>query len=239
MSQLNKFESNKLHYGKYLYKLQIKNPLSPIFRTEFNKGKSHSRKKLDEYQELIQNGDPLTITRWRHEEVISDNFYFDAETIYNFIQIFSDDLKIRCEGSWSLILYSNDKDSLISLSKKIKMNECDFYEPNPDYAPLLTNNKVVLIDSPSEWIYKVYFKCSVKNKVDPGFANWIAGNSEKIKIGDTTLDNVKRGGYLNDHYFYVKTDKILSLIRLMIGHNIRRIEKRVYKGDIDKYNYAK
>lgn len=238
MKLLNKFETVKLHYGKYLYKLQIFNPLSPIFRTEFQNGKYNARIKLDEYKSIIDSGEMITVSRWRYEEPVSDNYYFEAEHIYKFIQK-AEDLKIRIEGMGSMILYSNSKDELLDLSKSIKMHSVNFWEPSPEYADIISSNsKIVVLDNPSEWKYKIYFRCSMKNRIDSKFADWIKNNLDKVKIGPVTLEGIENSGYLNDHYFYIKNDKVLSLIQLMIGHNIRRVEKRVYKGDLDKYNYA-
>ena len=41
--------------------------------------------------------------------------------------------------------------------------------------------------------------------------------------------------YVNGLYFYVRDEKVLNLITLLIGDNIRRVQKLVWIEELDKY----
>ena len=72
------------------------------------------------------------------------------------------------------------------------------------------------------------------DKIDPNFYKWIVNNPSKVKVGDTCLESIKKGQYVRGFYCYIKDDKILSLIHLMIGAQIARIDNIVYKAVKDK-----
>ena len=39
------------------------------------------------------------------------------------------------------------------------------------------------------------------------------------------LQEVKNNGYVNGMYFYVRDEKVLQLIQIIIGGNIKRVDK--------------
>ena len=48
---------------------------------------------------------------------------------------------------------------------------------------------------------------------------------DKCKAGPKFIDLVANNGYVNGMYFYVRDEKVLQLVQLIIGGNIRRIDK--------------
>ena len=60
------------------------------------------------------------------------------------------------------------------------------------------------------------------------------GNQNKVKIGQVCLEEIKNNGYVRGFYFYVRDEKVLRLVTLMIGNSITRIDKIVCKANIDK-----
>ena len=58
--------------------------------------------------------------------------------------------------------------------------------------------------------------------------------TDKSKIGPVALDCISKSGWYSGYYFYLRDEKLLSLIMLLVGNNIRRVDKLVYSGNIDK-----
>lgn len=232
--KLQLFETKKLHYNKYLYKLQLRNPLNTIFRSELQKNGpfSFTREKLDELTDLYRRGEPLTREVFRTRKEVSIDEYLDAKDIYTILKS-SNDYKIRVEPWPVMIIYSNDRDLLIKIANKIRSDNVSFWEPTLETASILVNeSNTILIDNPTDFPIRVTFNT---NKVPIEFANWLRSNRDKSRIGDIALSSIETGGWCNGLYFHVRDEKILNLINLIVGRSIRRVDKLIYKGNIDKY----
>ena len=73
------------------------------------------------------------------------------------------------------------------------------------------------------------FKSLFKNpaQIDISFSNWLIANSDKSRVGDKTLVSIQQG-YVSGSYFYVRDEKILIIVQMLIGNTIQRIDKLVY-----------
>ena len=232
MNLLKFFETQKLHYGKYLYKLVLANPLSSIFRTELQKSGDlvYAKVKLDELNERYSRGEVLTKDVWRTTLVIEETEFLDALDIYNNLKSF-DDYKIRVERGSFMWLYSNNKELLLLLRNKMRSSAKEFWEPAEENINFLKQEKnVVLVNSQPDFPLRVWLGY---NKIDPALANWLENNKDKSSVGNKTLQNIKNG-WCGGNYFYVRNEKVLIMIEMLVGHNIQRIEKLVYKPNIDK-----
>jgi|TARA_B110000503_G_scaffold55083_1_gene88428 hypothetical protein len=232
MNSLKFFETQKLHYGKYLYKLVLANPLSSIFRTELQKSGNlvYAKVKLDELNEKYNRGELLTKDVWRTTSVIEETAFLDALDIYNNLKSL-DDYKIRIERGCVMWLYSNNKKVLLLLCNKMRSSAKEFWEPTFENVDFLKEEKnIVLVKSEPEFPLRVWLGYK---KIDPALANWLANNQDKSSVGNKTLKNIKTG-WCGGNYFYVRNEKILIMIELLVGHNIQRVEKLVYKPNIDK-----
>jgi len=226
------FETKKLHYNKYLYKLDIGNALAAWFRTEFQKGQlQYIKDKLDECQKFYDDGEIIYRQAFRAQVPISNQDFLDAKTIYKKL-LLAEDYKIRVDSWHSLIIYSNDREFLTDIGSNIDAIDVTFWEPKEENIEILKNTKsIILVDSEPEFKYKVIFNYK---RVDPNFGNWLEKNNNNlIKVGKKTLSNVK-SGYAFNNYIYVKTKKVLSLLNIMAPNNIRSIEELVCKHNIDK-----
>ena len=120
--QLKLFESNKLFYSEYLYKLVFRNQLNVIFRGELQKKEklSFARSQLDTLTEQYRNNLPLYKKAWRTDVSVDINDYFDAMTVYNTLKK-TDEYKIRIDP-YSLItlfcevIFMNDAKSILEIS---------------------------------------------------------------------------------------------------------------------------
>ena len=227
------FETKKLHHGKYLYKLVLFNPLASIFRSsDQSKKLEYAKNKLEELNEKYKHNEPLTKQSYRSSTPISNDAFLDAKDVYSALKK-SNDYKIRCEST-TLGIYSNNKTMLMKLANKMRVSSKEFWEPASDAVDLLSRREnTVIVNYPSQFQYQVHL---AYKRIDPNGYNWLKSNPDKVKVGPKTLRDIGNG-YCNGSYIYVRDDKILSLVEMLIGHAIRKIDKIVYKGDIDKYKY--
>lgn len=219
---LNKFNTIKLFYDEFPYKILVRNRLSYIFR---EKNLSNAKTELDALQQKYERGEPLVRSSFRREEIIDHDTFIEAKNLYiEFCK--QKDFKLRVEAP-NMQIYSHDYNWLTLLSNKIK-STIEFWEPLDATVQSLEKN-VILINAPSEYEYKVTLNLGV----DPALANWIRSNPGKAQAGKVCLDTIENNGYTKGYYFYVRDSKVLQLLNLFIG-KVQRIDKLVYTSNIDK-----
>lgn len=220
---MNKFETLKLFYNRYNYKISIKNSLGSIFR---DKNLTFARDELDKLQYMHEGKDyPLTILRGlRTINVPFDDFLTAKFLLSEFEK--QQDYKLRVENP-DLSIYTNNKSWIESLLENRLLNVYGVYYPSPDTT--LEKNTIIM-DHPFPYEYKV----GLKDRVDPTLARWIKNNKDKVKIGPVALRTIEQNGYCRGFYFYVKNDKILQLVNIMINGSIARVDKIISRANIDK-----
>jgi len=226
------FETKKLHYNKFLYKLAIPSQVAGYFRTEFQRdgSLSYARKKIDVLANVYDNKKSLIEVPWggggRFYEKIPVDHYYDAIDIYRHLKNKSDEYVIRCE-SWSLIVYSNNRKLLISLANKLRSRHMEFWEPDPENIDtLLTGDNIILVNKPPKYEYKVVLG---KKKGLPSLASWIDANPKLAKIGDVAKEECYNKGWVKGYYFFVRDKKTLLVAQMLVGDNITKIYKLVNK----------
>tara|TARA_B110000503_G_scaffold138300_1_gene224234 strand:- start:75 stop:773 length:699 start_codon:yes stop_codon:yes gene_type:complete len=232
MNKLQVNETNKLHYGKYLYKLKIYNQLSHIFRTELQRnGKlSYAKQRISEYFLSHKNGDYIYRNNWGVKTHIAPETLIDANEIFKVLKLSSDYL-VRCE-THTIIVYSNNKTLLLKLANKTKYARPELWEPAATNIDFLKNNtNVILIDKPSLYPFKISFG---RKKGKPELAKWIKANLDKVQAGVILLKNLEDSGWIQGQYIYARDEGIVFLIQMIAGDNITRIDKLVYKANLDK-----
>jgi len=230
MSTYHKFRTVKLHYGKYLYKLQLHNLLAHIFRTDFQRGGklSYAKDNLNTYNAMLESGNVVKRSRWT-TSIIPNTHLDDANTIYKKLR-FGKDYLVRVENN-TLILYSNNKKFLTNIADNLKIQPVDFWEPDESISSYLKNNeKVIIVDKPTDYMYKVTFG---RKRAKPELATWLDANTDKSKAGRIFKENCKNNTYINGQYVYLRDDKVLFLLNMIAGDNVTRVEKLVYRYDID------
>jgi len=224
---LKNYETNKLFYGTYIYKLTINNGLSVIFRY---KNLSYSREVLDKLQHQYEHGQPLLYSRFYRQSPVKEHSFLDARKLYIFF-CKTDDYTLRIEGS-VLSIYSNSKEWIYGIKNSLNAaNLLEFWEPNPDHITHLVPNTII-VPSSNGYGYKVTFGSGMGNT--SGFANWAKNNLKQVKVGPVLMNNLERNNYVADMYFYARDENTLNLCQLMLT-NIRRIDKLIVKSDLDKY----
>lgn len=227
------YETKKLHYNQYLYKLSISNQLAGYFRTEFQKdGRlDFARQRLDELNKHYDIKSRIIIIPWsyttRFQNEISVEDYWDAVDIYRYLKT-KNEYKIRCEMH-TLIIYSNDRSMLTTLSNKMRTSRVEFWQPDPaNIDTLLTNDNIILVNSIPKYEYKITFG---KKNGSPALANWIENNPTLGKIGDATKEYCKNKSWVKGLYFFVKDKRALLMVQMIVGDNISRIDKLVYNAE--------
>jgi hypothetical protein len=232
-------ETKKLFYNKYAYKIVIYNRLASIFRSELQRGNklSFARAELDRMHAEYDNGVPITKRVFRSDTIIPTEDFFDAQDVYKILKKSSNEYMIRIGIGNDLIIYSHNKEFLLSIGKKVRSTNIKFYEPHVDIKEFLEKNKdVVIVKNQPKFPIKVILGRKKSNLID--LANWLKLNHDKSKVGNRTLSSLEEGLYVDGLYFYVRDEKVLQLVYLMCGDNIRKIEKLVWQHEIDKYKYG-
>jgi len=209
--------------------------MNTIFRTEHQKdGKlGYAQKQLEIATLQYENNLPIYEVRFRATVDIPVTDYLDAKDIYKTLMKM-DDYKIRVDPWRSLTIYSNDKESLVDLRKKLRVSVCEFWEPETEIANLLLEaENIIIVDTPVEFPYKITLG-RPKKGTSYELGNWLKNNTDKSKVGKKALQEFLRNGWTDGLYFYIRDERVLMLVQMMIGNKIRRIDKLVYIGNIDK-----
>jgi len=210
-------ETKKLFYNEYPYKLGVFNPLAHIFR---EKNFKFARDVLDQLQLSYERNESLTLGSFR-KKTYDVNKFQECKWLFKELST-RDDYKIRIEYP-CLQLYSNNKEWLEYIASKVE-SPLEFFEP-----PVLLPKNTILVEKPT--IYK--YRITLSSKPDTSLAKWIEANPKLAKAGPVFLEEVANNGYSKGLYFYVRDEKVLNIVGLMLGRG-GRIDKIVCKQDLDK-----
>ena len=197
-----KLETTKLWYNRYLYKIVVES------RNHWPAWRFRSASKWLQFDE-------------------HPNPDFDSDQSIHFainkLLREADDYRSRAEGR-SVSIFTNDRKLLENISSIAGDRIEEIWEPNPETQHLLKDAYTIVVkEEPSHPI-----RVMLNDKtISTDFSKWIDANSDKIRIGDDSYRAVKRGWMTGGLYFYLRDDKILSLVNLMISGNIRRIDRLV------------
>tara|TARA_B100000925_G_C21968054_1_gene456541 strand:+ start:298 stop:981 length:684 start_codon:yes stop_codon:yes gene_type:complete len=226
---LQRLQTTKLFYNKYVFKLRLKNELAAIFRG-MNLG--WAKTKLDEMQRDAEAEIPIKspFRAWRGESKnISIETFMDNCVIYTALQKNKDHCMVRVENQ-KLDIYSNENIWLEELADKI--GAIELHEPANDEKLnfLLENKNTQIVRGKVDWPYKAF----LSKKIDPNFVNYCEANSHAIKIGAKAKQAITKGYYVEGFYFYTKDEKYLMLAKIALGGRITKIVKYISEADLNK-----
>lgn len=208
-----------------MYKLVIRNELALLFREKNYVWAKYSLDKLQ--SQLEQGAEVLHFVRGQRYETISIPAFLVAQKLFHEFTNF-DDMKLRIQHPWMQI-YSNDIKWLKSIVKKVPDSCEELWEPSKSNMNLLEANTIISYN-----IKDYQYKVTLGNRTCPNFINWVDSNLDKIKIGHKTYDAIAHNDYTKGLYFYIRDEKVLNLINLIIGPAAQRIDKIVYQTKTDK-----
>ena len=200
----------------------LRNQLAHLFR---EKQWAHAKNSLDRLQHDFENGIPLQWIRGRIVETVDSRQLQEAQVLFNELYR-RDDIKLRVENP-RMQIYSNDEKFLERLSGKL-LNCLELWSVSNE-VELIPENTIVL-NRPTPYEYRV----TLASWTHPELANWISNNLDKIKIGSRCLNTIKVGGYTQGLYFYVLSERYLSMLQLVSHKSIQRVDKIIYKQKLDK-----
>lgn len=220
------FETKKLFWDEYLYKLVVHNRLAVIFR---NQNLSHAEQVLLPIREQYAKGLPLALSHYRRLDFLKESQYLDAEKLFHLLSL-ADNYRLRVESS-TLNLYSNDSAWLESISTALTAdNVTAFWKPKASCIEHLLEKTIILQEK-----INYQFRVTLGNKRgNAEFAAFAGKNPHLIRIGSVLKKGMATAGWVNGMYFYARDERVIQLCYLMLD-NIRRIDKVIYKQDIDKY----
>jgi hypothetical protein len=214
---LRKQVTEKLFYNRYSYKLVCRNDLANEFR---NNRLHHVGKLLDSLQLSYESNLPLQLERYRIIQVGIPSFE-DAKLIYNELKN-KKDYRLRISFK-ELTIYSNKKEWLYNLGSKMRQG-LEWWEPQSELTPLTPG--FTYLKRPIPYEYRLY----IKGRLSDEAVTWLlTNNNDKVKLGPTLIDYLQEGNKirLDDFYFYVKSDRVLTILRLLMPGSIRSINKVV------------
>jgi hypothetical protein len=181
---------------------------------------------------LLDNKNEVSITRWKNA---TRQNLVDAKAILDKLMATDVDYKLRCEA-YSLVIYSNNEDTLTDIANDLSY-ECraKLWKPEKTAEEFLLNNKnTVVSKNPVEFPYKVYLKHDSSRQSYDALVKWLNSNTDKCRVGRSTLQNLENNYYFSGNYFYVKDTKVLMIIEMVAGKIIGKIDKVIHIDDIDK-----
>jgi hypothetical protein len=222
---LKKRETHKLFWDEYLYKLVIHNKIARIFR---NKNLSYAKQALVPLKEAHDSGLPLNFVKSKRQDFIKEDQYLDAEKLLNHFST-ANNYKIRIESA-TLTVYSNDKLWLETVANSLTpRNVYEFWEPSSTSITHLIKNTVILEE-------KINYQFRVtlgSRRGNLGFAQFAKKNPHLVRLGPKLLKEMENEGWVSGMYFYARDEKVIELCHIMLD-NMRRVDKVIYKQDIDK-----
>lgn len=225
-TRLKLCETTKLFWDEYPYKLVLKNKTAHIFR---NKNLSYARQILDKMQTSYVENQPLCLTRGFRMDTVTEQQFLDSKKLLHFFSS-RDDYRLRIELAY-LSIYSFDLSWLNTISKSLGPGSVkELWQPGSNTANLLSKNTVILQENLG---YNYRITLGRKSSDTSAFANFVRSNSHLVRVGPVLMNELENNGYVNGMYFYARDDKTIQLCHLMLD-NIRRIDKIIYKHDVDK-----
>lgn len=128
----------------------------------------------------------------------------------------------RGEGR-SVSIFTNDVEIINDLKEKWHKDLKEIWRP-PAHLKNKLKPGTIFVKTPKEFNIKVNFN---SKKVLEGFKNWIDANPDKIVIGKNAQWRLDRQYPMTGYYFYLKDEKVLSLVNLLISGNIKRVDRLV------------
>lgn len=203
------FESSKLFYGKYLYRVSVlsksTSPLTGPNGLSYKKRTHNLKSKLED----ILYHDIGVDFRTRGEMNKVSVFLNDREGLKSFIK-------------------------KISKSKKEKI--VDIQKPKFGLEKYFEQHKNLII---TEEAPKFPLRCTFggKNFDSESFYKWIEANPDKIYLSIELRKDFRRfkNPVLSGRYFHVKNRKTLEMIEFIIGGSIRKVEYLASENELKEH----
>lgn len=145
----------------------------------------------------------------------------EIEHLYEIVK--EDDCRTRGEGS-HVSVFTNNRKLITEIQNTFSDTVEEIWQPDPLRIHILKQPNTILVKNPARHPIRVTMN---NNPISSDFTQWIDANPDKVTIGNTAYRAIKRGWMVGGLYFYLRDDKILNLVNLMIWQNIQRVDRLV------------
>ena len=159
---------------------------------------------------------------YRRHAARRDHHFQIAQTLLTEFTNQRNDYTIRVERP-VLSIYTNSASWFDLLVNKITDID-EVWLPSEKSKKLLEEN-IILVEEEPVYQYKV----SVGSQVSSSMYEWFTTNPDKVKAGPKFLETIKNKGYTAGFYFYCRDEKVLRLVELVLGGEIKRVDKFIVK----------
>lgn len=214
--------TKKLFYRKYPYKVELK-----------CEGANYVRLRgIDNVIRSCENNESLHGTRysWRlTKEIDTVVLHKFAKSIKPFIE---EGLKTRAEGA-HLSFFLEDKTKFLSVITDLKEFVVTTWEPASDeeLAYLTDNKRKIIVDELpyGKFKHKIVFKTNWRQDKSQNFLDWMAKYpKDDYKISPASYSYLSgQTRYVQDPFMYITEAKMLTMLQLFAGDNIRYVEEFV------------
>lgn len=222
--KMQQLMTNKLFYKKYPIKVEFRLNGNHYIRT-------HGANE-------IQNWPPARLRNPRYRFDPSPNPLSVIEFAKAFAQIESKIPKLRSEGQTFSVFFS-DRETLDQIKKSMQKWITKIYAPeNEDQFKFFEThnaNKVLCKELPyKKFKYKISLTTNVPSNIRERFDQWSTNYGSDLGISKSTqswLEGTNR--YCYHPFIYVTDSKLLSMILLYLGNNIKTVEEYIVKDNIN------
>jgi len=217
-----------------MYKVAFRTRINRVFSGSYGSYRNldYARDMITQLDELYNENKELKVAFFRNRYTeFSIAEYFYAKELLKLLENITE-RKTRAEIGY-LYVYLTSEEDLKSFTEN---NFCspfivEVWKPDTgDIKTLLDEENVFILKEPSPYEFRV----SVGRTKNPGLADWLAANSDKCKASDYALQSIRDGDWIQTVYFYLRDEKILLLVKMIAGNDIKKVERLVYNDNTDK-----
>jgi hypothetical protein len=222
---MKKLSTKKLFYGKWPYKIECN--VSGAHLVRLNGIEWVKKFCADEDSVRLPKNNYRYDSYKKIDKTDLIKFVLAAEPY-----LINENVQIRNEGR-IFNFYTDSIDIVNELEKKLSWCiDCVHYPDNPEEAEFLANNKnKVICDAIpyGKYTHKVIFKERIPRDKRLQFWSWITKyDEETVKIGRSTEQfMIGSKQYVPAPFCYVSNAKFLTMLSLVIGEYVQRIEEFV------------
>jgi hypothetical protein len=225
--------TEKLFYNKYPYKVECKVPHAGCLGYDRH---GFTYAILEKFKNKDSNIKVAMYPGINITAVNNPQFKKFAKAVEQYVQQQRElDIKIRTEGK-TFSLFCADEKIINDLVKRVPDYIDTIYRPkdNESLEFLLNNNRKVLVNAlPYEqYQYKITLRESIPSTDKERFWKWVNGK-EHYHISKQTIRFLSgQSWYVQNPFFYCKTQGDTSMAALFLGTNIKHIQEFVVTGTL-------
>lgn len=224
----NPNNTTKLFYGKYTYRLSVYCVVASIFR---NKDFNYAKYKLDSWNQDVSHGRVPQLGIYGTGDSIPMSELHLALKLLNIFKTAPTEFTLRIEGR-TLNIFSNDITWLTQVETLLGESALELIGPkNSKIAKYLLENPKHQLANFKGFRYKV--KTKFVRKDCSSFGSWCQ-NAKGVKISKQFQEELLEDSYLSEgRNIYVKDEKTLNIVTLLIGEGIQSITYLVDPNELD------